>query len=210
MLANARDFRHPKRMTNKPRLVVATRNAHKTAEIRALLSDRYEVLDSNDFPETPHIEETGTTFLENARLKAEGVSQVIDGWVLSDDSGLEVDALGGAPGVWSSSYGGEEGNHVRNNERLLQEMEGKADRSARFRCTMVLAREGLEVAHFTGAVEGRIIDAPRGGAGFGYDPLFIPDGYEATFAELGGDAKNTLSHRSIALMKVIKFLEEEN
>jgi XTP/dITP diphosphohydrolase len=209
MLANACDLRHPKRMPNKPRLVVATRNAHKTLEIRALLGDRYEVLDSNDFSETPHIEETGTTFLENARLKAEGVSRVIEGWVLSDDSGLEVDALDGAPGVWSSSYGGDEGNHARNNERLLREMEEVADRHARFRCTMVLAREGLEVAHFTGTVEGRIIDAPRGGAGFGYDPLFIPDGYDATFAELGEDVKNTLSHRSIALMKVVDFLENE-
>lgn len=196
-------------MTNNPPLVVATRNAHKTSEIRALLGDRYEVFDSNDFSETPHIEETGTTFLENARLKAEGVSRVIEGWVLSDDSGLEVDALDGAPGVWSSSYGGDEGNHARNNERLLQEMNGITDRRARFRCTMVLAREGLEVAHFTGTVEGRIIDAPRGGAGFGYDPLFIPDGYDATFAELGEDVKNTLSHRSVALMKVVDFLENE-
>jgi XTP/dITP diphosphohydrolase len=196
-------------MSNKPRLVVATRNAHKTGEIRALLGDRYEVLDSNDFPETPHIEETGTTFLENARLKAEGVSRVIDGWVLSDDSGLEVDALHGAPGVWSSSYGGDEGNHARNNERLLREMTGKTNRRARFRCTMVLAREGLEVAHFTGTVEGGIIDAPRGGAGFGYDPLFIPDGYGETFAELGQDVKNTLSHRSLALMKLVDFLENE-
>jgi len=140
MLVNTDDFRHPSRMTNKPRLVVATRNAHKTSEIRALLGDRYEVLDSNDFSTTSPIEETGTTFLENARLKAEGVSRVIQGWVLSDDSGLEVDALGGAPGVWSSSYGGEEGNHSLNNERLLHEMNGKADRRARFRCTMVLAR----------------------------------------------------------------------
>jgi XTP/dITP diphosphohydrolase len=208
-LVNLRDFLHPSRMQTKPRLVVATRNAHKTSEIRALLGDRYEVLDSNDFLETPRIEETGTTFLENARLKAEGVSQVIDGWVLSDDSGLEVDVLDGAPGVWSSSYGGEEGNHILNNERLLRELEGKTDRRARFLCTMVLAREGLEVAHFTGAVEGRIIDVPRGGAGFGYDPLFIPDGYDETFAELGEDVKNTLSHRSIALMKVVDFLENE-
>ena len=196
-------------MTNKPRLVVATRNTHKTEEIRELLGDRYEVLNSNDFPETPHIEETGTTFLENARLKAEGVSRVIDGWILSDDSGLEVDALDGAPGVWSSSFGGEEGNHPRNNERLLREMQGITNRSARFRCTMVLARDGREVAHFTGAVEGAIINSPRGTTGFGYDPLFIPDGYTQTFAELGTGSKNTLSHRSIALMKVVNFLENK-
>lgn len=190
----------------KPRLIVATRNAHKTAEIRAMVGDRFEVLDANDFPESPQVEETGTTFLENARLKAEAVSRVVDGWVLSDDSGLEVDALGGAPGVWSSSYGGDEGNHALNNERLLREMEGQSDRRARFRCTMVLARGGLAEADFTGTVEGRIIDAPRGAAGFGYDPLFIPDGFDQTFAELGEDVKNTLSHRSRALAKVIDYL----
>lgn len=194
-------------MQGTTRLVVATRNAHKTAEIRSMIGGRFEVLDSNDFPETPKIEETGTTFLENARLKAEGISRVIDGWVLSDDSGLEVDALGGAPGVWSSSYGGDEGNHVLNNARLIREMEGRADRRARFRCTMVLAKDGLEQAHFEGSVEGRIIDAPRGAQGFGYDPLFIPDGFEETFAELGEEVKNTLSHRSRALAKVIDHLQ---
>lgn len=196
-------------MNPLPRLVVATRNTHKTAEIRSLIGHSYEVLDANDFPEAPAIAETGTTFLENARLKAEGISRVIDGWVLSDDSGLEVDALDGAPGVWSSSFGGEEGNYARNNERLLREMEGRSNRRARFRCTMVLAREGREVAHFTGEVEGVIIDAPRGAAGFGYDPLFIPDGYDRTFAELGEDAKNLLSHRSRALAKVVNFLENQ-
>ena len=194
-------------MKSLPQLIVATRNAHKTAEIRAMIGDRFEVLDVTSFPEAPQIEETGTTFLENARLKAEGISRVLDGWILSDDSGLEVDALGGAPGVWSSSFGGEEGNHPLNNARLLAEMEGKTDRRARFRCTMVLAREGMEQAHFSGTVEGRIIAKPRGCAGFGYDPLFIPDDYEETFAELGEQVKNSLSHRSRALAMVIGFLE---
>lgn len=194
-------------MSNPPRLVVATRNAHKTSEIRAMVGGLFEVLDANDFNHTPAVEETGTTFLENARLKAEAISRVIDGWILSDDSGLEVDALGGAPGVWSSSYGGVEGDHALNNQRLLKEMEGKEDRRARFRCTMVLAREGHEVAHFSGTVEGRIIDSARGGAGFGYDPLFVPDGHEQTFAELGEEVKNGLSHRARALAEVVKFLE---
>jgi XTP/dITP diphosphohydrolase len=189
-----------------PRLIIATRNAHKTAEIRSMTGGRYEVLDVTSFPECPEIEETGSTFLENARLKALGISAVIDGLVLSDDSGLEVDALGGAPGVWSSSYGGEEGNHPRNNARLLREMAGKTERRARFRCTMVLARGGRELAHFSGTVEGRIIEELRGTKGFGYDPLFIPDGYENTFAELGEDVKNTLSHRSRALAKVLEHL----
>jgi len=190
-----------------PRLILATRNAHKTEEIRSMIGDRFEVLDVTSFPECPQIEETGTTFLENARLKAEGISRVVEGWVLSDDSGLEVDALDGAPGVWSSSFGGDEGNHALNNARLIAEMEGKTDRRARFRCMMVLAKEGLEQANFNGTVEGHIIDFPQGSHGFGYDPLFIPDGYEETFAELGEDVKNTLSHRSRALAEVIGYLE---
>ncbi len=190
-----------------PRLIIATRNAHKTAEIRAMIGDRFEVLDVTAFSECPEIPETGTSFLENARLKALGISAVVDGMVLSDDSGLEVDALGGAPGVWSSSFGGEEGNHSRNNARLLAEMTGKDERRARFRCTMVLAESGRELAHFSGTVEGRIIDEARGAQGFGYDPLFIPEGHDATFAELGEEVKNSLSHRSRALAQVIDFLE---
>jgi XTP/dITP diphosphohydrolase len=195
-------------MTPPPRLIIATRNAHKTAEIRAMIGGRFEVLDVTSFPECPEIAETGTTFLENARLKALGISRLLDGRVLSDDSGLEVDALGGAPGVGSSSYGGEEGNHARNNARLLDEMRGMTDRRARFRCTMVLAAGGRELAHFSGTVEGRIIDEARGAKGFGYDPLFIPDGYAATFAELGEDVKNTLSHRSRALAQAVAWLEQ--
>ncbi len=190
-----------------PRLIIATRNAHKTAEIREMIGDRFEVLDVTAFPECPEIEETGNSFLENARLKAEGISRVLEGWVLSDDSGLEVDALGGAPGVWSSSFGGEEGNHVKNNARLLEALAGKTQRGARFHCTMVLARNGREQANFSGTVEGRIIDAPQGGHGFGYDPLFMPDGYGATFSELGGEVKGRLSHRSRALAQAVKFLE---
>lgn len=193
-------------MQTPPRLILATRNAHKTAEIRAMIGDRFEVLDATAFPDFPAIEETGTTFLENARLKAEGISQVVEGWVLSDDSGLEVDALDGAPGVWSSSFGGEEGNHAKNNTRLLAEMAGKADRRARFRCTMVLARSGREQANFSGTVEGSIVDALKGKLGFGYDPLFVPGGHEQTFAELGDAVKNSLSHRSRALAQIVEFL----
>ena len=192
-------------MQAPPRLIIATRNAHKTAEIRAMIGDDFEVLDATDFPDFPEIEETGTTFLENARLKAGGISDRVEGWVLSDDSGLEVDALAGAPGVWSSSYGGEEGNHAKNNARLLAEMAGKTDR---FRCTMVLASGGVEQANFSGTVEGRLVDALSGTGGFGYDPLFIPEGYEQTFAELGDAVKNTLSHRARALGQVIAYLAE--
>ena len=195
-------------MQPPPRLILATRNAHKTGEIQAMIGNRFEVLDATAFPDFPEIEETGTTFLENARLKAEGISRRIDGWVLSDDSGLEVDVLDGAPGVWSSSFGGEEGNHAKNNARLLVEMAGKIDRGARFRCTMVLARHGVEQTNFSGTIEGRLVDALSGSGGFGYDPLFIPAGYEQTFAELGDAVKNTLSHRARALGQVISYLGE--
>ena len=190
-----------------PLLVIATRNAHKTQEIREMIGDRFEVRDANDFPGLPAVEETGTTFLENATLKAVAISREVAGKVLSDDSGLEVDALGGAPGVWSSSYGGEEGNHPKNNARLLAEMAGKEDRAARFRCTMVLAEGGEVLADFSGTVEGRILEAPYGAGGFGYDPLFAPEGHEKSFAELGAEVKNALSHRGRALAKFIAWLE---
>ena len=192
-----------------PRLILATRNAHKTGEIRAMIGDRFEVMDATAFPDFPEIEETGTTFLENARLKAEGISRRIEGWVLSDDSGLEVEALDGAPGVWSSSFGGEEGNHAMNNARLLAEMAGKTNRAARFRCTMVLARGGLEQANFNGTIEGHLVEALHGARGFGYDPLFVPAGYDRTFAELGDEIKNSLSHRSQALAQVVAFLDRQ-
>ena len=190
-----------------PLLVIATRNAHKTQEIREMIGDRFEVRDVNDFPGLPTVEETGTTFLENATLKAEAISREVAGKVLSDDSGLEVDALDGAPGVWSSSYGGEEGNHPKNNARLLAEMAGKGDRAARFRCTMVLAEGGRVLADFSGTVEGRILEEPFGAGGFGYDPLFAPEGHEKSFAELGAAVKNALSHRGRALAKVVAWLE---
>jgi XTP/dITP diphosphohydrolase len=189
-----------------PRLIVATRNRHKTAEIRALIGSQFAVLDATDFPDFPQVEETGTTFLENATLKAVAISRVVDGWVLADDSGLEVDALGGAPGVWSSSFGGEEGNHARNNARLIAEMADQENRAARFRCTMVLARDGEVAADFSGVVEGSIAASGHGAAGFGYDPLFIPIGHDQTFAELGEAVKNSISHRSRALEKAIAWL----
>ena len=197
-------------MPELPQLILATRNAHKTEEIRHILGHRFEVLDVRSFPELPEIEETGTTFLENARLKALGISNRIDGWVLADDSGLEVDALGAAPGVWSSSFGGEEGNHQLNNERLMREMAGKTDRNARFRCTLVLAKGGVEKGVFLGTVEGSIAVSPSGNGGFGYDPLFIPADHNTTMADLGADVKSRLSHRAKAIQAFVRELETGN
>ncbi len=198
-------------MSELIRLTIATRNAHKTEEIRAMLGSGYAVEDLNgkDFPE---VDETGITFLENATLKAVEISERTDGLVLSDDSGLEVDALGGEPGVYSSRYAGVDGDDAGNNAKLLAEL-GKlgADvpRSARFRCVMVLAEGGKKLAHFDGAVEGEIIEELTGDGGFGYDPLFVPQGYDQTFSQLGDVVKNGLSHRAKALSKVMDWLNQK-
>lgn len=173
-----------------------------------MLGADYEVTDLESHPSLPAVEETGVTFLENATLKAVEISQAVPGLVMSDDSGLEVDALGGAPGVYSSRYAGEDGNDDLNNKKLLSELEGvgEGERSARFRCVMVLAENGKVLAHFDGAVEGRIISERHGNGGFGYDPLFVPDDYEKSFAELGDEVKNTLSHRARAMEQVCEWL----
>ncbi len=187
------------------RVVVATRNAHKVGEIRAILSD-YEVCDLSVIANPPVVEETGTTFLENATLKGLAISRLTGDLVLSDDSGLEVDFLGGDPGVYSSRYAGEEGNDTLNNRKLLKEMDGVASRGARFRCAIVLARGGVVLADFSGTVEGTIRESLRGSGGFGYDPLFVPEGYQESFAELGEEVKNSLSHRARALDEVAAWL----
>lgn len=187
-------------------MTVATGNSHKTQEIRAMLGDAYDVTDLKSYPELPEVEETGATFLENATLKAVQISEQIGGLVLSDDSGLEVDFLHGAPGVHSARYAGVHGDDTANNAKLLANLEGVESREARFRCVMVLAQNGQVLAHFDGAVEGKIIIEQQGAGGFGYDPLFVPDGYERTFAELGEDVKNGLSHRAEAMQQVVAWL----
>ncbi len=186
-----------------PRLLVATKNAHKTAEIRAMLGLAWEIEDLNAHPAVPAPEETGATFTENAAIKAVAASQLFAGLVLSDDSGLEVDALGGAPGVRSARYAGPGATDADNRARLLRDLaavgaRGKA-RSARFRCVLAVAQNGEVLATFDGAVEGVIINEEKGDGGFGYDALFVPDGYCETFAQLSGDVKNALSHRARAL-----------
>lgn len=188
-------------------LLVSTRNLHKVGEIRAILGERFAVCDLSAVPEMPEVEESGTTFEENAGLKALAASVRFDGWVIADDSGLEVDALGGEPGVRSARYAGESADDAANNALLLKNLAARPDapRSARFRCAIVLARHGKKLAAFSGSVEGTLLPAPRGTAGFGYDPLFIPDGYRETFAELGSEIKNALSHRARALAAAAEF-----
>ena len=195
-----------------PALLIATRNAHKTAEFRVMLGDRFEVTDLTAHPEIPAVEETGETFEENAVLKAVAASEIFSGVVLADDSGLEVDALGGAPGVISARYSGENADDRSNREKLLAELDrvgarGKA-RSARFRCVLALARKGAVVVAFDGKVEGMIINQAKGERGFGYDPVFVPEGYCETFAQLDEEIKNRESHRARALGKLILWLAD--
>jgi XTP/dITP diphosphohydrolase len=192
-----------------PALLIATKNAHKTAEIAAMLPG-WQVSDLTAHPEIPAPEETGVTFEENAAIKAVAASLLFPGMVLSDDSGLEVDALDGAPGVYSARYAGLNATDADNRARLLRELEavgtrGKA-RSARFRCVMAIAEAGVVLDTFAGAVEGVIVNQEKGGGGFGYDPLFVPEGFCETFGQLPAETKNQLSHRARALEGAAAFL----
>jgi len=191
----------PANPANPYTVLVSTRNAHKLVEIRQILGPSFELLDLSSVPALGEVEETGTTFEENAALKALAASAHFGGWVLADDSGLEVDALGGEPGVRSARFSGEGATDVTNRALLLEKLATvPADqRSARFRCVIALARGGEVLAHFSGAVEGAIIQSEKGEGGFGYDPLFVPEGFGETFAELGAETKNRLSHRGRAL-----------
>lgn len=195
-----------------PRLLVATKNAHKTAEIRAMLGPAWEIEDLNAHPEVPAPEETGTTFAENAAIKAVAASQLFPGLVLSDDSGLEVDALGGAPGVMSARYAGPGATDADNRARLLRELAATEAtdeaHTARFRCVMALAREGEVLATFDGTVEGVIIGDEKGEGGFGYDSLFVPEEHGSTFGELSAKVKNFISHRARAMAAVHQHLLE--
>jgi XTP/dITP diphosphohydrolase len=187
-------------------LIVATRNTHKTREIEQILGSGLTVRDLTDRPEISEITENGTSFEENAKLKAIAVSAKLPGLVIADDSGLEVDALGGAPGIQSARYAGANANDKEKIAKLLSlvaNVEAKSDqRRARFRCVLAVARDGQVLATFEGVVEGKIAERPRGSHGFGYDPIFIPSGFEETFAELPKEVKNNISHRAKAIRKL--------
>src|ERR1700683_447929 len=198
---------------NKKTLCIATRNINKTHEMAPVLAPFWEVKCSADYPEMEgmdEIVETGDTFLANATLKAVATSQVIPDYVLADDSGLECDALDGAPGVFSARYGGIPSSAEKNMEKLLQELQRVGattaqQRRARFRCVLVLAKEGEVLASFNGTCEGTIGMAPKGSNGFGYDPLFIPQTYTRTFGQLGERTKMNLSHRGLALKEFVDW-----
>ena len=182
------------------KLLIATRNRHKLEEIRAILAvPHLDLVSSLDFPAIPDVVEDGTTLEANAVKKAIELHHATGLWTLADDSGVEVDALGGAPGVYSARYAGEPCNHANNIAKMLAELGDRPDRTARFRCVMALAGPGFPPQTVEGRIEGRITRACRGTGGFGYDPIFVPEGFEATFAELDAAVKNRFSHRARAL-----------
>lgn len=193
---------------SKQRLLLATRNAHKTREVREILGAGFVVEDLTDRPDLPEVEETGDTFEANARLKALAASPHYDGWIVADDSGLEVDALGGEPGVRSARFAGDDATMEDNRALLKRRLAGLGaqQRRARFRCVLALARGGEVVRIFEGAVEGVIAPDEAGDGGFGYDPLFVPEGGNLTFAQMGSDEKHALSHRGRAMQKLALFL----
>ena len=187
------------------KIVFATNNQHKLSEIRQILGGRVEVLSLNDIGCNVDIPETGSTLEENALQKAQFVYDLYHIDWFADDTGLEVDALNGAPGVYSARYAGDGHDSEANMTKLLNELGENNNRSARFRTVIALIQQG-EVHEFEGIVNGQIIRERRGGEGFGYDPIFQPDGYDQTFAELGLDIKNQISHRARATRKFAEYL----
>ena len=190
-------------------LVLATGNAHKLREVRQILGDRFEILSQQEAGFDGEVDEDGATFEENALKKAQAVADALSLPALADDSGLEVDALSGAPGVHSARYCGVHGRDDLNNEKLLRELDGLPPerRTARYVCAMAMVRPGLPPVVTRGTMEGRIGSAYRGTGGFGYDPLFITAGGR-TAAELTPEEKNAVSHRGQALRLLRQALED--
>ncbi|HEV7645583.1 MAG TPA: RdgB/HAM1 family non-canonical purine NTP pyrophosphatase [Pyrinomonadaceae bacterium] len=199
-------------------LIIATKNPGKIEEIRRLLTGLpIEVGYLGDFTEVEKVAETGSTFHENARLKASGYALQTGSYTLADDSGLEIAALGGAPGVLSARYGGENTGYPEKMELVLSKLaetpeaetlgNAHSQRRARFICVMAVASPEGEILHEAeGICDGKIAPGPRGTSGFGYDPIFIPDGFSGTFGELGDDIKQQISHRARAISEIMRFL----
>jgi len=195
-------------------ILAATTNKHKIQEFQAMLdasadSGRVSIISPDTILGFPEIVENGTTFEENARIKAGQAARYADMAAFADDSGLEVAALGGAPGIYSARYGGENATYAEKMAKILKELENASDRRARFVCVIALAYRGDIVETFRGEVTGRIAFEPRGTDGFGYDPIFIPDGYDKTFGELGEEVKSKISHRARAFALAADFVHRE-
>ncbi len=192
----------------RKKLVFATNNAHKLEEIRAILNDKVDILSLSDIGCHADIPETADTLEGNARQKTMYIYEHYGMDCFADDTGLEVESLNGAPGVYSARYAGEGHDSQANMRKLLHEMQGKNNRKAQFRTIISLIEKGEE-HQFEGTVKGQIIEEKRGEAGFGYDPIFQPEGYELTFAELGHDVKNKISHRARAVSALCDYLSKE-
>lgn len=188
-------------------LWVATHNQGKAKEIKAILQD-FEIKTLRDLPNFPPIDENGSTYAENAQIKAKALYELVKEPVLADDTGLEVKALKGLPGLHTARYAGADSNHEKNIDKLLLEMQNIPDgqRHARFVCDLVYINKDGEPKLFTGICNGRIIRERKGKGGFGYDPVFAPDGYDLTLAEMPASEKNALSHRYSALQKLNQYL----
>jgi len=189
-------------------LVFATNNLHKLEEVAAKISGQIKLLSLEDIGCTEDIEETGHTFAENASLKSNYIYQKYQVNCFGDDSGLQVDALNGEPGIYSARYAGTHGNHQANIDKVLDGLKEASNRSARFLTVISLIWEGQE-HFFEGVVEGTIRHERSGAEGFGYDPIFEPAGYNITFAEMSMDQKNSISHRGRAMDKLIAFLNSQ-
>lgn len=188
-------------------IVAATANAHKVEEYKKLLGDiDVEIKSLADFPNFPRVEENGSSFKENAAIKAQAASKYCNAPAFADDSGLEVDALDGRPGIYSSRYAPSDAERIA---KLLGELDGVSNRRARFVCAIAIAFNGEVLETFEGTVEGTITLAPKGDGGFGYDPVFQPDGYSQTFGELPAEVKNSISHRARAFANAVDFVENE-
>jgi XTP/dITP diphosphohydrolase len=198
-------------MAFPPRIAVASRNPHKLREIARICAGwPVEWVTVRDEPQRfPEVEETGDTYLENASLKARAVAAALDLPALADDSGIEVDALGGAPGPRSARYAGEDATDEQNLHQLIRSLKGvpAGGRTARYRCVAVLASPDGGQIHAEAECEGTLIRAPRGVAGFGYDPIFVPAGWDQTMAELTDDQKDRISHRGRAFRALAELLE---
>ncbi len=191
------------------KLLVATRNPKKKKELKSLLKDlKITVVALRGFKNVPHVKEDRKTFAGNAAKKAVTIAKCTGLLTLADDSGLEVEALGGAPGIFSARFSGKAANDLKNNKKLLALLKGMPERKrkARFVCAIAIAREGKILKIIRGTIGGHITVSRRGSYGFGYDPVFIPTGYKKTFAQLGPEVKNKISHRAKALLRAKKFL----
>lgn len=189
---------------NRRTIVIATRNKGKLRELSLILADAYDdILSLADFEDIPDIEETGLSFRENAFIKAKTTSDFLGMDAIGDDSGLVVDVLGGAPGIYSARYAGRGASDYDNNKKLLSELKEKNNRDAKFVCCIALVRADGRQEFFEGECSGQIIQEKRGESGFGYDPVFYVPQYGKTMAELGPEIKNRISHRAIAAEKLL-------